>query len=69
MHSLSGMAFGITNHVHISQKFEHLLDTYRRPDGSRWIGQQLDEVTGGARTGGFANLPAANRSSFFVAIR
>jgi hypothetical protein len=50
-------------------KFEHLLDTYRRPDGSRWIGQQLDEVTGGARPGGFANLPAANRSSFFVAIR
>jgi hypothetical protein len=23
------------------------LNTYRRPDGSRWTGQQLDEATGG----------------------
>ena len=33
--------------MHIAQKFEHLLDTYRRPDGHRWTGQQLDEATGG----------------------
>jgi transcriptional regulator with XRE-family HTH domain len=33
--------------MHISQRFEQLLDTYRRPDGSRWTGQQLDEATGG----------------------
>jgi transcriptional regulator with XRE-family HTH domain len=33
--------------MHVAQKFEHLLDTYRRPDGSRWTGQQLDEATGG----------------------
>jgi transcriptional regulator with XRE-family HTH domain len=33
--------------MHIAQKFEHLLDTYRRPDGQRWTGQQLDEATGG----------------------
>ena len=33
--------------MHVAQKFEHLLDTYRRPDGLRWTGQQLDEATGG----------------------
>jgi len=33
--------------VHVAQRFEHLLDTHRRPDGSRWTGQQLDEATGG----------------------
>jgi hypothetical protein len=33
--------------MHITQKFEHLLDTYWRPDGHRWKGQQLDEATGG----------------------
>jgi hypothetical protein len=34
--------------MHIAQKFEHLLDSYRRPDGSRWTGQQIGEATGGA---------------------
>jgi hypothetical protein len=33
--------------MHVAQKFEHLLDTCRRPDGHRWTGQQLDEATGG----------------------
>jgi hypothetical protein len=33
--------------MHIAQKFEHLLDAYRRPGGHRWTGQQLDEATGG----------------------
>ena len=33
-----------------AQKFEHLLDAYRRPDGHRWTGQQLDEATGGVVT-------------------
>jgi transcriptional regulator with XRE-family HTH domain len=32
--------------MHVAQKFEHLLDTYRRPDGHRWTGQQIDEATG-----------------------
>jgi transcriptional regulator with XRE-family HTH domain len=41
------VAPGIINSMHIAQKFEHLLDTYRRPDGHRWTGQQLDEATGG----------------------
>jgi transcriptional regulator with XRE-family HTH domain len=39
--------FGIINLMHIAQRFELLLDTYRRPDGSRWAGQQLEEATGG----------------------
>jgi transcriptional regulator with XRE-family HTH domain len=33
--------------MHTARKFEHLLDTYRRPDGHRWTGQQLNEATGG----------------------
>src|SRR5829696_5808189 len=41
------MAFGIIHLMHIAQKFEHLLDTYRRPDGHKWTGQQLDEATDG----------------------
>src|SRR5829696_8700487 len=41
------MAFGIIHLMHIAQKFEHLLDTHRRPDGHKWTGQQLDEATGG----------------------
>jgi transcriptional regulator with XRE-family HTH domain len=45
------------NLMHVSQKFEHLLDAYRRPDGSRWTGQQLDEATDGVVTRSyFTNL-------------
>jgi hypothetical protein len=33
--------------LHLAQRFEHLLDAHRRPDGRRWTGQQLDEATGG----------------------
>jgi transcriptional regulator with XRE-family HTH domain len=36
--------------LHVAQRFEHLLETYRRPDGQRWTGQQLDEATGGIVT-------------------
>ena len=36
--------------MHVAQRFEYLLDTYRRPDGQRWTGQQLDEATGGVVT-------------------
>jgi transcriptional regulator with XRE-family HTH domain len=43
--------------MHVSQKFEHLLDKYRRPDGSRWTGQRLEEATGGVVTRSyFVNL-------------
>ena len=45
------------NHVHVAQKFERLLETYRRPDGREWTGQQLDEATGGVVTRSyFTNL-------------
>jgi transcriptional regulator with XRE-family HTH domain len=33
--------------LHVAQKFELFLNTYRRPNGSRWTGQKLDEATGG----------------------
>ena len=33
--------------MHVAQRFERFLDAYRRPDGSRWTGQKLDEATGG----------------------
>jgi transcriptional regulator with XRE-family HTH domain len=36
--------------MQISQKFERLLDDHRRPDGSRWTGEQLDEATCGVVT-------------------
>jgi transcriptional regulator with XRE-family HTH domain len=36
--------------MHIAQKFEGLLETYRRPDGRRWSGQEIDEATGGIVT-------------------
>jgi transcriptional regulator with XRE-family HTH domain len=36
--------------MHIAQKFEALLEMYRRPDGSRWSGQEIDEATGGVVT-------------------
>jgi transcriptional regulator with XRE-family HTH domain len=33
--------------MHIAQKFEALLETYRHPDGRRWSGQEIDKATGG----------------------
>src|ERR687897_282711 len=50
LHSLYGSEFGILNPMHVSQRFERLLDAHRRTDGSRWTGQQLDEATGGVVT-------------------
>lgn len=34
----------------IARKFEHLLERYRRPDGSMWGGQDFDNATGGVIT-------------------
>ncbi len=34
----------------IGQKFEYFLETYRRPDGSKWGGQDLHNATGGVVT-------------------
>jgi transcriptional regulator with XRE-family HTH domain len=36
--------------MHIAQKFEGLLEMYRRPDGRRWSGQEIDDATGGVVT-------------------
>ena len=36
--------------MHVAQKFETLLERYRRPDGRRWSGQEIDEATGGVVT-------------------
>src|SRR5215217_2849487 len=36
--------------MHIAQKFEALLETYRHPDGRKWSGQEIDEATGGVVT-------------------
>lgn len=33
--------------MHVAEKFERLLDTYRHSDGRAWTGQQIDEATGG----------------------
>ena len=34
----------------IAKRFEHFLEAYRRPDGSRWGGQDLHNATGGVVT-------------------
>src|SRR5829696_9024237 len=36
--------------MHVAQKVETLLERYRRPDGRRWSGQEIDEATGGVVT-------------------
>src|SRR5918999_2255690 len=36
--------------MHVAQKFEALLEIYRRPDGRRWSGKEIDEATGGVVT-------------------
>ena len=33
--------------MHVSEKFERLLDAYRHPDGRRWSGVELAKATGG----------------------
>lgn len=36
--------------MHIAKKFESLLESYRRPDGRKWTGQEIDEATNGVVT-------------------
>jgi len=36
--------------LHVAQRFERFLDTYRRPDGQRWGGAELEKATGGIVT-------------------
>src|SRR4028119_643503 len=35
---------------HVSERFRRLLALYRKPDGSEWGGQDLENATGGAVT-------------------
>jgi transcriptional regulator with XRE-family HTH domain len=57
-HSVNSVTFGVLNAMHIVQKFEQLLlNTHRRPDGSRWTSQRLEEATDGLVTRSyFVNL-------------
>jgi transcriptional regulator with XRE-family HTH domain len=36
--------------LHVAQRFERFLETYRRPDGRRWGGKEIDEATDGIVT-------------------
>jgi transcriptional regulator with XRE-family HTH domain len=36
--------------LHVAQRFERFLDTYRHPDGQRWGGEELNQATGGVVT-------------------
>jgi transcriptional regulator with XRE-family HTH domain len=43
--------------LHVAQRFERFLRTYRRPDGGRWGGADLERATGGVVTRSYvANL-------------
>ena len=44
--------------VQVAQKFEQFPKVYRRQDGSRWGGQDLDEATGGVVTRSYVKQPA-----------
>ena len=33
--------------MHVAQRFERFLEIYRRPDGQRWGGAELQKATGG----------------------
>lgn len=47
--------------MRISQKFEQLRDMYRRPDGTRWNGQQLQDATGGVVTRSYVSMMRKGR--------
>jgi transcriptional regulator with XRE-family HTH domain len=36
--------------LHVAQRFERFLEIYRRPDGQRWGGAELEKATGGIVT-------------------
>ena len=47
--------------LRMSQKFESLRDRYRRPDGARWNGQQLQDATGGVVTRSYVSMMGKGR--------
>jgi transcriptional regulator with XRE-family HTH domain len=40
--------------LHVAQRFERFLETYRRPDGQRWGGAALEKATGGVVSRSYA---------------
>jgi transcriptional regulator with XRE-family HTH domain len=46
----SGRLEVVSSEARIAQRFERLLDSYRRPDGRRWGGKDLQEATKGIIT-------------------
>jgi transcriptional regulator with XRE-family HTH domain len=42
--------------MRVARRFEQLLDAYRRPDGGRWNGQQLQDATGGVVTRSYVSM-------------
>jgi hypothetical protein len=56
------MVYGILNAMHIAHKFEHLLNTHRRPDEHRWTGQQMLAFGRGAvRSRSIRKTPSGRR--------
>jgi transcriptional regulator with XRE-family HTH domain len=53
---LNGEAERRVLRLRISQKFELLRDRYRRPDNTRWNGQQLQDATGGVVTRSYVSM-------------
>jgi transcriptional regulator with XRE-family HTH domain len=47
--------------LRISQKFEVLRDRFRRPDNTRWNGQQLQDATGGVVTRSYVSMMSKGR--------
>jgi hypothetical protein len=47
--------------VQIADKFEDFLEVYRRPDGSKWGGQDLHNATGGVVTRSYVTSPRRGR--------
>ena len=45
----------------IGRKFVHFVDVYRRPDGTRWNGQQLQDATGGVVTRSYVSMMRKGR--------
>src|ERR671911_708156 len=45
----------------IARKFVHFVDVYRRPDGTRWNGQQLQDATGGVVTRSYVSTMRKGR--------
>jgi hypothetical protein len=48
---------------HVARKFERLLETYRRGNGGRWSGIELERATGGVVTRSYVTNLRKGRGS------